>query len=117
MDKNKNQGTGKPNKEVGRPNKEDYKERIRKTEPVMDNNPSGKEKSSDASQEKSGTQQQAGEWKRPLTNQDESKKETNVGKTGEGVGEEESEGDKRIEPYKNIGDDSEEVQKNTPSMG
>ena len=116
MDKNKNQELGNPNKEVGRPNKEDYKERIRKNEPVMDNNPSGKDKSSDASQEKSSAQQ-AGEWRRPLTNQDESKQPTNAGDSDEKpVGDEESEGDKRIEPYKNIGDDSEEVQKKTPSM-
>jgi hypothetical protein len=66
-----------------------------------------------------GEDTQSGEWKRPLTNQDEQRKTTNAGNSDSPMGEEETEGDpgeERIKPYKNIGDDSEEVEKKTPSM-
>jgi hypothetical protein len=112
MDKNKNLGQPDQEKRQGQPNQQEH---IRKNEPVMDNNPSGKDKSSDRSQEQG--QGQSGEWKRPLTNQDEERKSTNVGKTTDNpTGEEESEGDERLKPYKNVGDDSEEVEKKTPTM-
>jgi hypothetical protein len=63
---------------------------------------------------------ESGEWQRPLTNQDEQRKPTNAGARDAPMEEEETEGDlgkERIKPYKNIGDDSEEVERKTPSMG
>lgn len=65
------------------------------------------------------TNTQAGEWQRPLTNQDEQKKRTNAGDSDSPLGENETEGDpgqERLKPYKNIGDDSEDVEKKTPTM-
>jgi hypothetical protein len=115
MDKNKNQGQQGQEGRSGQSNTENRNVgRAQGNEP-RDNNPSGKDKSSDASQKSSDTSK-AGEWPRPLTNQDEQRKSTNVGGGNRGEGEEESEGDERIKPYKNIGDDSEEVEKKTPTM-
>jgi hypothetical protein len=113
MDKNKNQGSQRQDERSGQSNTGNLNVGRSGNEP-KDNNPSGKDKSSDASQQSSGSQ--SGEWPRPLTNQDEQKKSTNIGGGNRGEGDEQSEGDERIKPYKNIGDDSEEVEKKTPTM-
>lgn len=75
----------------------------------------------DRSQEPQNQSEQnsAGEWQRPVTNQDAQRKTTNAQGADQPMGEEETEGEpgqERIKPYKNIGDDSEEVEKKTPSM-
>ena len=118
MDKNKNQGQPGQEKKGGQPNQQENlnKGQSQGSEP-KDNNPSGKtgEQPQGGQQPQGG--EQAGEWKRPLTNQDEERQVTNAGKSDDNAtGEEESEGDQRIKPYKNIGDDSEEVEKKTPTM-
>ena len=113
MDKNKNQGQQGQEGQSGQSNTRGVG--FQQGNEPKDNNPSGKDKSSDASQ-KSSESSQSGEWRRPLTNQDEERKSTNIGGGNRGEGEEESEGDQRIKPYKNIGDDSEEVEKKTPTM-
>jgi hypothetical protein len=99
----------------------------RKNDPVADNNPTSKQgkETAQSLQERSNPSRsessQAGEWKRPLTNQDEQQKPTNAGEGDDaGLTEEQTEGDRRqderLRPYKNVGDDSEEVEKKTPSM-
>jgi hypothetical protein len=113
MDKNKNQGQQGQEERSGQSNTGNIG--FNQGNEPKDNNPTGKDKSSDASQ-KSAESPQSGELRKPLTNQDEQRKSTNIGGGNRGEGEEESEGDERIKPYKNIGDDSEEVEKKTPTM-
>lgn len=110
MDKNKNQGQVNPEK--GKSGQESVNQGKR-NEPV-DNNPTG---GGSAQQQSQSGSQQSAEWKRPLTNQDEQQETTNADKSDDSaIGEEESEGDERLKPYKNIGDDSEETEKKTPTM-
>jgi hypothetical protein len=123
MDKNKKQGQSNPDKGNAGPKQGKHE---RKNDPVASQRPDPKNQRSQESQQdqdraKGNTgEAPSGEWKRPLTNHDEQRKPTNAGNSGEPMGEEETEGDpgqERIKPYKNIGDDSEEVEKKTPSMG
>ncbi|MFZ6008959.1 MAG: hypothetical protein ACOYXT_01330 [Bacteroidota bacterium] len=61
----------------------------------------------------------AGEWKKPVVNEDEQRKATNTPSNTSVSGERSEEDDqsqKRVEPYKNIGDDSEETEKKEPVM-
>lgn len=125
MEKNKNQKQPNMNPKDRKSGKQqentNHGRYERKNDPVA-NQGSGSEKSqTDRSREQSqGNQQQSGEWKRPLTNQDEQRKPTNTGASNDtGLNEEEQEGDssqERIKPYKNMGDDSKEVERKTPSM-
>ena len=117
MDKNRNQRQPDPNKKGGSPNQENSGRRKPLNEPTAQQNKGNKSNQpQDSPTEKN---EPAGEWRRPLTNQDEQRKTTNVQNNDNALSEEETEGEQhheRIKPYKNVGDDSEEVEKKTPSM-
>jgi hypothetical protein len=90
----------------------------RKNDPVAGLGSGSDRAQSERQRERENAIQQTGEWPRPLTNQDEQRKTTNVetGPEGEMTNkQQESDSNlKRIEPYKNIGDDSKEVEKKSP---
>jgi hypothetical protein len=104
MEKSKNQRQSNPgrDKRTGKPGQhESAKQRKheRKNEPVA-SHPSDAGKGMAAVPDR----EQSVQGQRIVTNQDEQRKATNTGNTGEVMGEEETEGDtdKRIKPYKNI---------------
>ena len=91
----------------------------RKHDPVANQGSGSASAQEQRSREQEEKSRPSGEWKRPLTtNQDEQRTPTNEGESSDTpVTEDEKEGDsnlKKIEPYKNIGDDSEEVEQKTP---
>jgi hypothetical protein len=90
----------------------------RKNDPVAGEGSGSDRAQSDRQAEREHAIQQTGEWPRPLTNQDEQRKTTNAETGPEGQNEDnQQESDsnlKQIDPYKNIGDDSKEVEKKSP---
>lgn len=64
--------------------------------------------------------QQSGRSGQTITNQDEQRQATNSGDSSRPMGEEETEGDRqrqeRLKPYTNVGDDSGETDKKSPTM-
>jgi hypothetical protein len=90
----------------------------RKNDPVAGQGSGSERAQSERQRERENAIQQTGEWPRPLTNQDEQRKTTNVETGPEGeIENKQQESDsnlKHIEPYKNIGDDSKEVEKKNP---
>jgi hypothetical protein len=110
MSKNKNQGQPDPGSRSGQSQDKNQNQNLEQSGQNRAQQPEDSKQSGE----------QSGEWQRPLTNQDEQRKPTNAGSSDAPMGEEETEGDpgqERIKPYKNIGDDSEETEKKTPSMG
>ena len=73
--------------------------------------------SSDTAQ---GNPSQSSKSDKTVTNQDEQRQVTNSGSDSKPMGEEETEGDRqreeRLKPYKNVGDDSGETDKKSPTM-
>ena len=73
--------------------------------------------SSDSAQ---GNTSQTSKSDQNITNQDEQRQVTNSGSGSKPMGEEETEGDRqreeRLKPYKNVGDDSGETDKKSPTM-
>jgi hypothetical protein len=94
------------------------KKYVRKNDPVANQGSGSERAQTERQRERENPSQQNGEWPRPLTNQQEQQKTTNVDNGPEGEttnGHQEESGNlKRIEPYKNIGDDSEEIEKKNP---
>jgi hypothetical protein len=90
----------------------------RKNDPVAGQGSGSDRAQSERQRERENAIQQTGEWPRPLTNQDEQRKTTNVETGPEGEienNQQESDSNlKRIDPYKNIGDDSKETEKKSP---
>jgi hypothetical protein len=90
----------------------------RKNDPVAGQGSGSDRAQSERQRERENAIQQTGEWPRPLTNQDEQRKTTNAetGPEGEMTNKQQDSDSnlKRIEPYKNIGDDSKEVEKKSP---
>ena len=133
MDNNKNKGQN-PNQG----GQQGQGRHDKKNDPVAsDNNPPAKSGQQDQGQERSQSQPNQGQKERQgqesgreegsqsgsqrnITNQDQQRQPTNAGDSGQPMGEEETEGDRqqdeRLKPYKNVGDDSEEVEKKTPTM-
>jgi len=104
MEKSKNQRQPTPgrNKRAGKPDQHErakQRKHEHKNEPVA-SHPSAADKGMAAAQDR----EQSGQGQRVVTNQDEQRRATNTGNTGEVMGEEETEGDpsKRIKPYKNL---------------
>jgi hypothetical protein len=90
----------------------------RKNDPVAGQGSGSERAQSERQEDREKAIQQTGEWPRPLTNQDEQRKTTNVETGPEGEVENKQSDDestiKKIDPYKNMGDDSKEVEKKTP---
>ncbi len=137
MEKNRNKDQKDPVKKEGQPGTQNKKHEIpnQPKSSGTDKQPSGRsvEQSQPREQPSGGAGQsqaegtsgneahgQSGELKRPITNQDQQRQTTNAGSNEPAMGEEETEGDRRqherIEPYKNMGDDSKDIEKKKPTM-
>lgn len=86
--------------------------------------PGSQDSKSEQQSQRSGNEpsvaQQSGKSEQTITNQDQQRQATNAGDSNRPMGEEETEGDRqreeRLKPYKNVGDDSGETDKKTPTM-
>jgi hypothetical protein len=80
----------------------------------------GQETHKSATASAQGNTSQNSKSEQNITNQDEQRQVTNAGAGSNPMGEEETEGDRqreeRLKPYKNVGDDSGETEKNSPTM-
>jgi hypothetical protein len=127
MDKNKNtkqSGKGQAPQGKGQGNQQ------RKNDPTAQSDKHTKQQSSSSPNQPGGqprtqpdsaqnTSEQSGRSNQTITNQDEQHQVTNAG-SDKPMGEEETEGDRqreeRLKPYKNVGDDSGETEKKSPTM-